>query len=208
MASGRKSIIKVPIIGDAGVGKSCLLNQFVNRRWTANYRTTIGTDLLVKEIVVDGQLCSLQLWDTAGSERFQSLGNAFYRGSEALVVVFDVTRPETLEHVAKWRDDFLLHANVDNAETFPIAVLGNKIDTNNRAITQKKALEFCQSLNATYFEVSAREAINVEQAFQTVSKMAMDNQMRNPWKDIMEGTSGTIKIDPKPADGDKTCCFA
>jgi len=118
----------------------------------------------------------LQIWDTAGQERFQSLGVAFYRGADCCVLVFDVTVPKTFETLDSWRDEFLIQASPRDPENFPFVVLGNKIDMESRAISQKRAMSWCQNkanVPIPYFETSAKEAINVEQAFQTIAKNAL-----------------------------------
>eukprot|EP00063_Salmo_salar_P070012 XP_014044847.1 PREDICTED: ras-related protein Rab-7a-like [Salmo salar] len=119
--------------------------------------------------------CALsQIWDTAGQERFQSLGVAFYRGADCCVLVFDVTAPNTFKTLDSWRDEFLIQASPRDPENFPFVVLGNKIDLENRQVTTKRAQAWCQSKNnIPYFETSAKEAINVEQAFQTIARNAL-----------------------------------
>ncbi len=74
-------LLKVIILGDSGVGKTSLMNQFVNDKFSKQYKATIGADFLTKEILIDDKLVTMQIWDTAGQERFQSLGVAFYRGA-------------------------------------------------------------------------------------------------------------------------------
>ncbi|KAF0034986.1 hypothetical protein F2P81_012744 [Scophthalmus maximus] len=114
------------------------------------------------------------IWDTAGQERFQSLGVAFYRGADCCVLVFDVTAPNTFKTLDSWRDEFLIQASPRDPENFPFVVLGNKIDLENRQVTTKRAQAWCQSKNnIPYFETSAKEAINVEQAFQTIARNAL-----------------------------------
>ena len=117
----------------------------------------------------------LQIWDTAGQERFQSLGVAFYRGADCCVLVFDVNVARTFENLDSWRDEFLIQAGPRDPENFPFVVLGNKIDLENqRVVSNKRAMAWCQAKgNIPFFETSAKEAINVEQAFQTVAKSAM-----------------------------------
>ena len=78
MASRKKVLLKVIILGDSGVGKTSLMNQYVNKKFNAQYKATIGADFLTKEVTVDDRLVTMQIWDTAGQERFQSLGVAFY----------------------------------------------------------------------------------------------------------------------------------
>ena len=79
--------MKVIILGDSGVGKTSLMNQFVNKKFSNQYKATIGADFLTKEVMVDDRLVTMQIWDTAGQERFQSLGVAFYRGADSCVLV-------------------------------------------------------------------------------------------------------------------------
>jgi hypothetical protein len=112
----------------------------------------------------------MQLWDTAGQERFQSLGVAFYRGADCCVLVYDVNNAKSFDTLDSWRDEFLIQASPRDPDNFPFVVLGNKIDVDEkkRAISQKRALGFCQSKGGIpYFETSAKEAVNVEQAFES-----------------------------------------
>lgn len=86
MASRKKTLLKVIILGDSSVGKTSLMNQYVNRKFSNQYKATIGADFLTKELTVDDRTVTMQIWDTAGQERFQSLGVAFYRGADCCVL--------------------------------------------------------------------------------------------------------------------------
>uniref|UniRef100_A0A8C7X138 RAB7a, member RAS oncogene family n=1 Tax=Oryzias sinensis TaxID=183150 RepID=A0A8C7X138_9TELE len=132
MTSRKKVLLKVIILGDSGVGKTSLMNQYVNKKFSNQYKATIGADFLTKEVMVDDRLVTMQIWDTAGQERFQSLGVAFYRGADCCVLVFDVTAPNTFKTLDSWRDEFLIQASPRDPENFPFVVLGNKIDLENR----------------------------------------------------------------------------
>ncbi|XP_064632505.1 ras-related protein Rab-7a [Lineus longissimus] len=174
MTSRKKVLLKVIILGDSGVGKTSLMNQYVNKKFSNQYKATIGADFLTKEVMVDDRLVTMQIWDTAGQERFQSLGVAFYRGADCCVLVFDVTMPNSFKTLDSWRDEFLIQASPRDPENFPFVVIGNKIDLENRAVSAKRAQGWCHSKgDIPYFETSAKEAINVEQAFHTVAKNAL-----------------------------------
>ncbi|KAK7898990.1 hypothetical protein WMY93_019843 [Mugilogobius chulae] len=147
MTSRKKVLLKVIILGDSGVGKTSLMNQYVNKKFSNQYKATIGADFLTKEVMVDDRLVTMQIWDTAGQERFQSLGVAFYRGADCCVLVFDVTAPNTFKTLDSWRDEFLIQASPRDPENFPFVVLGNKIDLENRQVTTKRAQAWCQSKN-------------------------------------------------------------
>jgi hypothetical protein len=120
MASRKKVLLKVIILGDSGVGKTSLMNQYVNKKFNAQYKATIGADFLTKEVTVDDRLVTMQIWDTAGQERFQSLGVAFYRGADSCVLVYDVLQPKTFDNLDSWKDEFLIQAgprDPDNCES-------------------------------------------------------------------------------------------
>lgn len=170
-------LFKLVLIGNSGAGKSCLLLRFADDAFTDSYITTIGVDFRFKTIPVDKKTIKLQIWDTAGQERFQSLGVAFYRGADSCVLVFDVIQPKTFDNLDSWRDEFLIQAGPRDPDNFPFVVLGNKVDIDARAVPQKRALAWCQAKgNIPYFETSAKEAINVEQAFQVIARNALKQE--------------------------------
>ncbi|KAG6989733.1 tRNA pseudouridine synthase 4 [Physcia stellaris] len=147
----------------------------VNKKFSASYKATIGADFLTKEVLEVAHMMS-KLWDTAGQERFQSLGVAFYRGADCCVLVYDVNNSKSFDTLDSWRDEFLIQASPRDPENFPFVVLGNKIDVeeNKRMISSKRAMTFCQSKGGIpYFETSAKEAVNVEQAFEVIARNAL-----------------------------------
>ena len=99
--------IKVVLIGDAGVGKTSLLEQFQYQKYTKNQKPTIGADFVKRKVQLeDGREVSLQMWDTAGQERYQALCQSFYRGSDCCVIVYDVTQEQSYLNCRKWLDNF------------------------------------------------------------------------------------------------------
>ena len=162
----------VIILGDSGVGKTSLMNQYVNNKFTTQYKATIGADFLTKEVTVEERSVTMQIWDTAGQERFQSLGVAFYRGADSCALVYDVNNVKSFENLESWRDEFLMQANARDPDNFPFVVIGNKVDMEDtkRQVTQKRAMTWCQQRgNIPYYETSAKEGTNVEQAFHTIA---------------------------------------
>ncbi|EDO17432.1 hypothetical protein Kpol_1037p28 [Vanderwaltozyma polyspora DSM 70294] len=177
MSSRKKNILKVIVLGDSGVGKTSLMHRYVNDKYSQQYKATIGADFLTKEVTVDDdKAATMQVWDTAGQERFQSLGVAFYRGADCCVLVYDVTNSKSFENIKSWRDEFLIHANVSSPETFPFVILGNKIDVEDskKIVTQKSAQELAKELgDVPLFLTSAKNAINVDQAFEEIARSAL-----------------------------------
>lgn len=169
------TLLKVIILGDSNVGKTSLMNQYVNKKFSNQYRATIGADFLTPSVQVDNRSVKLQVWDTAGQERFQSLGVAFYRGSDCVVLVFDVTDLKSFQNLDRWLDEFLIQASPEDPANFPFVVLGNKVDMEGqRKVSKAKAEEWCNSKkNVVYFETSAKEKTNVDDAFEEIARRAL-----------------------------------
>lgn len=152
------------------------MNQYVHKRFSNQYKATIGADFLTKEVHIDDKLVTLQIWDTAGQERFQSLGVAFYRGADSCVLCYDITDAKSFDNLESWMDEFLVHAAPRSPQQFPFVVLGNKCDLGpkRRQVAQSKVQAWCKTKGGIpFFETSAKDAVNVEQAFQTIAQNAL-----------------------------------
>lgn len=208
-ASGRKrALLKVIILGNSGVGKTSLMNQYVNKKFTNQYKATIGADFLTKDVVIDDKQVTLQIWDTAGQERFQSLGVAFYRGADCCVLVFDMTNPKSFEALDSWRDEFLVQASPRDPEKFPFVAIGNKLDeTNKRKVQAARANSWCRSKNGIpYFETSAKQAINVDAAFEEIARRALKQERPEDQIYLPETlTLNTNQPDVRPPTGGSCC---
>ncbi|XP_039071246.1 ras-related protein Rab7-like [Hibiscus syriacus] len=180
MSLQKRTLLKVIVLGDSGVGKTSLMNQYVHMKFSQQYKATIGADFVTKELQIDERNVTLQIWDTAGQERFQSLGVAFYRGADCCVLVYDVNVIKSFDNLDNWHEEFLKQANPTDPKTFPFILLGNKIDLdggNSRVVSETKAKDWCASKeNIPYFETSAKEDINVDEAFHCIAKTALANE--------------------------------
>ncbi|CAA7052436.1 unnamed protein product [Microthlaspi erraticum] len=177
MAPGRSLLLKVIVLGDSGVGQTSLLDQYVCNRFSLQHEATIGKDFLTKEIQIeDDENVILQLWDTAVQER-QSLDPYFFRGADCCVLVFDVNVSKSFDSLQYWHQEFLKQAIPSDPKTFPFVVLGNKVDMDggsSRVVSEKEAAEWCASNgNIPYFETSAKEDYNVDEAFFTIAKIVV-----------------------------------
>ncbi len=186
------------------VGKTSLMNRYVHEKFSNQYKATIGADFLHKLVKVGEKLTTLQIWDTAGQERFQSLGVAFYRGSDCCVLVYDVTDSKSFANLDNWKREFLQYAGDSaNPSEFPFVVLGNKCDMEgSRQVTQAEAEEWCQKNEIPYFETSAKENKNVEQAFETVASRALERAGTESVP-MVENAFTVNNDDPAPQGG---CC--
>ncbi|XP_023512042.1 ras-related protein Rab7-like [Cucurbita pepo subsp. pepo] len=180
VSATKRRLLKVIFLGDSGVGKTSLMNRYVYKKFCLQYKATIGADFMTKELQIDDQLVTLQVWDTAGQERFQSLGAAFYRGADCCVFVYDVNVVKSFESLSSWHEEFLKQAGPADPKAFPFLLLGNKIDVDNgnsRAVSEKRARQWCNSRgNMPYFETSAKEDYNVNEAFLCIAKAALTNE--------------------------------
>ncbi|GME80598.1 hypothetical protein B5S31_g5610 [[Candida] boidinii] len=174
-------VVKVVLIGDQAVGKTSLRSQFVHHIFSNSYRATIGCDFLTSSVLTkDGEYVNLQLWDTAGQERFNSLSQAFYRGTDIAILVYDITRPETFHNLIKWLNTFLQFCHTSNPS---IIIVGNKNDKHLlKQISHRQAREFAEknlnnelinNLNLDIIETSAKSYLEVEKLFKRIAELSI-----------------------------------
>mmetsp|Transcript_9846 Transcript_9846/g.16858 ORF Transcript_9846/g.16858 Transcript_9846/m.16858 type:complete len:179 (-) Transcript_9846:73-609(-) len=155
-------LFKYIIIGDTGVGKSCLLLQFTDKRFQPVHDLTIGVEFGSRTITIDDNQIKLQIWDTAGQEKFRSITRSYYRGAAGALLVYDITRRDTFEHLQSWLEDCRRYSNKD----IVIMLIGNKSDlANKRAVSKEEGEAFAAKNGLTFLETSAKTAENVEAAF-------------------------------------------
>ncbi|KAK9664046.1 hypothetical protein RND81_14G016000 [Saponaria officinalis] len=156
-------VFKYIVIGDTAVGKSCLILQFTDKRFQPKHDYTIGVESGSRMITIDNKPLKLQIWDTAGQERFRSITRVYYRGAAAALLVYDITRRETFNHLASWLEDARQHGN-GNMTT--IMLVGNKCDlARRRAVSTEEGEQFAKQHGLIFMECSAKTAQNVEDAF-------------------------------------------
>ncbi|KAK5582403.1 hypothetical protein RB653_003986 [Dictyostelium firmibasis] len=202
-------LFKYIIIGDTGVGKSCLLLQFTDKRFQPVHDLTIGVEFGARMITIDNKAIKLQIWDTAGQESFRSITRSYYRGSAGALLVYDITRRDTFNHLTCWLKDARSYAN----SNMTIILIGNKSDMESkRAVSYEEGKQFADENGLIFLETSAKTASNVEEAFvNTASKIYEkiqkgDFDINNESFGIKLGapTSKQDGTDQKPAGGG--CC--
>ena len=147
---------KIIFIGDVSVGKTSIINVLMGQKFNNEYEASIGVDFFSKTIKYKGKTIKLQIWDSAGQEKFRSLIPNYIRGSSLVFIVYDISSRKSFESLQNWIDF------VNNIENSNIVILGNKIDLDNkREVTTEEGQKFCEEKNYEFFEVSAKEDNNL-----------------------------------------------
>ena len=160
------------ILGDSGVGKTSILEQYVNQTFTGHYKVTIGSDFLTKDLQFEDERLKLQIWDTAGQEKYRSLSLAYYRGADACIFVYDVTDKSSFTNLGTWMETFFSQVPDKQATNFPVVIVGNKIDKGGRAVAEEASKKWCKSHgDLAYFESSAKTRAGIDDAFNHIAKL-------------------------------------
>ncbi|ORX71368.1 ras-related protein rab-2-A [Linderina pennispora] len=190
-ASSYAYLFKYIIIGDTGVGKSCLLLQFTDHRFQPAHDLTIGVEFGARLVTVDNKQIKLQIWDTAGQESFRSITRSYYRGAAGALLVYDITRRDTFDHLATWLEDARRHSNANTT----IMLIGNKCDLEaKRAVAREEGEAFARENGLYFIETSAKTAINVEEAFAQTAEDIYEKIQQGVF-DVTSESSG-IKLGP------------
>ncbi|CAI0472601.1 unnamed protein product [Linum tenue] len=160
-------LIKLLLIGDSGVGKSCLLLRFSDGSFTTSFITTIGIDFKIRTIELDQKRIKLQIWDTAGQERFRTITTAYYRGAMGILLVYDVTDESSFNNIRNWIRNIEQHAS-DNVNKI---LVGNKADMDeSKRLFVEKGMKFSYISYDCYVMQSAKTNLNVEEVFFSIAR--------------------------------------
>ncbi|XP_065688233.1 LOW QUALITY PROTEIN: ras-related protein Rab-31 [Patagioenas fasciata] len=189
--------LKVCLLGDTGVGKSSIVCRFVQDHFDHNISPTIGASFMTKTVPCGNELHKFLIWDTAGQERFHSLAPMYYRGSAAAVIVYDITKQDSFHTLKKWVKELKEHG----PENIVMAIAGNKCDLSDiREVPLKDAKEYAESIGAIVVETSAKNAVNIEELFQGISRQIP------PLDPHENGNNGAIKLGKQTSQTGRRCC--
>lgn len=200
-------LYKVVLIGDSGVGKSCLLSRFTRNEFDHESKSTIGVEFATRSLDIDGKTIKAQVWDTAGQERYRAITSAYYRGAVGAVLVYDITKQKTYESVTRWMEELKEHAS----DQIVVMLVGNKCDLRHlQAIPTDEVTIFAKEKKLLFVEASAFDATNVEELFkETIEKVhqvqikKLKEELRNANKDEV---SEEPNIDLMKTPTKKQCC--
>ncbi|XP_036923280.1 ras-related protein Rab-36 isoform X1 [Sturnira hondurensis] len=171
------SLSKVVVVGDLYVGKTSLIHRFCKNVFDCNYKATIGVDFEIERFEIAGIPYSLQIWDTAGQEKFKCIASAYYRGAQVIITAFDLTDVQTLEHTRQWLEDALRENEPGSCLVF---LVGTKKDLLSRAACEQaevEAVHLAKEMQAEYWSVSAKTGENVKAFFSRVAALAFEHSV-------------------------------
>jgi len=185
------------LIGDSGVGKSCLLLRFADDKWTDSYISTIGVDFKIRTIELDQKTIKLQIWDTAGQERFRTISSTYYRGAHGIIIVYDVTNRPSFDNVKRWLTEIEKYAR----EGVNKLLVGNKADQKEedgtRQVSHQEGKSFADSCDIQFLETSAKTGTFVDTAF-----LMMAHDIKTKMTSVNDRNTGF----GKGGDDKKGCC--
>ncbi|AYV76278.1 MAG: hypothetical protein Terrestrivirus5_100 [Terrestrivirus sp.] len=176
-------VIKLLLIGNSGVGKSCLVMQYVDETFSPSFITTIGIDFKIKTFELNNKKIKLMIWDTAGQERFRTITTAYYRGAMGLLLVYDTTDLQSFMATRDW-----MKTVVDNnCENIQKILVGNKCDKPQRAISKEMGTEIAKEFGIDFYETSAKTKENVNTVFNelVVKIMKSNDETEKPKPNIV-----------------------
>ena len=170
-SSNYQYIFKLILIGNSGVGKSCILQRYMKHTFQETYKCTIGVDFLMKSLIINGKTVKLQLWDTAGQEKYKSMVSSYYRGANVALIIFDLTNHMSFDALPSWIENYYKNG----PEQKNIILIGNKKDLEvERQVTQEEAETFAETNNMIYFETSAKDGENIDYVFNYAAEKLLE----------------------------------
>ncbi len=191
---------KVVIVGESGVGKTCILDRYINNNFTEGQLATLAAQFCRKNFKLsDGRSITLDIWDTAGQEKFRSLNRIFYKNAKAVVLVYDITDKKSFDEIKNyWYGQ--IKQNCEN--DLIIAIAANKSDlSDQREVPDEEGEEFANSIHAIFSSTSAKDNTGITNLFETIAKKMLE-------PDFIFNTNKTIRIQKKKnvIQKQRQCC--
>jgi Ras-related protein Rab-1A len=164
-------LFKILLIGDSAVGKTSLLLRYVDDVYNPEFKTTIGVDFKISTMELDSKIVKLQLWDTAGQDKFRNIVASYYRGANGIIIMYDITNRESFDNVRRWYDETRSYLQED----IPKLLVGNKVDVaSQRSVDLADAADLANSLGMQYIETSAKTNTNIKEAFTSMTRSILN----------------------------------
>ncbi|XP_013987089.1 ras-related protein Rab-36 isoform X4 [Salmo salar] len=184
----RLKMSKAVVVGDLNVGKTCLINRFCKDVFDRDYKATIGVDFEIERFELSGAPFSLQIWDTAGQEKFKCIASAYYRGAQVIITVFDMADIKSLEHSWQWLDEAMRENEPGSCSVFLVGTKSDLLAPEERRRTERDAIKIATKMKAEFWSVSAKTGENVQGFFFRVASLAFEDSVL---KDMERGITST-----------------
>nr|XP_005909826.1 PREDICTED: ras-related protein Rab-15 [Bos mutus] len=170
MAKQYDVLFRLLLIGDSGVGKTCLLCRFTDNEFHSSHISTIGVDFKMKTIEVDGIKVRIQIWDTAGQERYQTITKQYYRRAQGIFLVYDISSERSYQHIMKWVSDVDEYA----PEGVQKILIGNKADEEQkRQVGREQGQQLAREYGMDFYETSACTNLNIKESFTRLTELVL-----------------------------------
>ena len=206
------------MIGDSGVGKSCILLRFADDKFNENFYATIGVDFRFKNITIDNKSVKLQIviiiyyyiifiqWDTAGQERFKTITSAYYRGAHGVIIVYDVSDKKTFGHIKDWIEDINKYTDSNPIKL----IVGNKCDlVNEKQVTEEDKNLLKKQTGIDIIETSAKNSFKITEAMEMITKKLMERNIQGPQSPngtVTQNEKGISLEEAKKSNDENNCC--
>ena len=172
-SENKELLYKILLLGDSSVGKTCFLMRYTDNTYQEIHMSTIGIDNKFKDVELeDGKKVKIQIWDTAGQDRFRSITRNYYKGANGIVLIFDVTNKKSYENVKNW----VKQIKEEVSSRVTIILVANKIDdVNHRIVSKEEGEKIANECGLMFFECSAKTGENIEHAFNELVKKTVEN---------------------------------
>jgi small GTP-binding protein len=174
------------VIGDSTVGKTSILQRYVDQKFQLSHLATVGIDYFTRDERINNKIIRVKIWDTAGQERYKSLTNAFFRNAQGIILVYDVTNIETFDNLKYWLDS--IGTNLGDTNGIKKIIIGNKTDL-TREVSREDAEIFAKNNGVEYFETSAKLNTGINEAVQYLVQQVLIDKMAPEYRDSLRLTT-------------------
>uniref|UniRef100_A0A8C9S5Z9 Ras-related protein Rab-36 n=1 Tax=Scleropages formosus TaxID=113540 RepID=A0A8C9S5Z9_SCLFO len=194
---------KVVMLGDLYVGKTCLINRFCKNMFDRDYKATIGVDFEIEKFELSGVPYSLQIWDTAGQEKFKCIASAYYRGAQVIITVFDLADIKTLDHTRQWLEEAMKENDPGSCFVFLVGTKRDLLSSAECRKMERDAIKIANEMQAEFWSVSAKTGENVQDLFFRVAALAFEDAILKE----VEGVTAPTVIGPGGLISKTMCCI-
>ena len=192
----KELLYKILLLGDSSVGKTCFLMRYSDNTFQEIHMSTIGLDYKLKNVQLDdGKIVKIQIWDTAGQDRFRSITKNYYKGAHGIILIYDITSRKTFENVKNW----VSQIKEEVSDKVIIILVGNKIDDeSNRKVSKEEGKKMANDCGLDFFETSAKSGLNIDSTFNELVKKTVETYSK------IDGKGD--KLNSKKSGKKKGCC--